>query len=149
MKKIVILALCCALSSALVAQNSATAVKAPAAAAETVKAKFPSASNISWKLANEKYIADFKNGGNAVTAYFDKQGNFIESLTPIAEQKLPSPVKVTVGSEFKGFATSQHSLIETAANETFYKVVVDRGTELVELRINPEGSILNTVRTRK
>ena len=150
MKKFILVSLCCvSLSAAIAAQNSTATVKAPASAVQTVKTKFPAASNVNWKQVSDKYAAEFKNGANTVTAYFDAQGTFIESITPIAEQKLPSPVKVTVGDEFKGYATSQHSLIETAGNETFYKVVVDKGNEFIELRVNPEGSIMKTVITRK
>jgi hypothetical protein len=131
------------------AQSSTTGAKAPAQASQLLKTKFPSASRVNWKQEKNLFVAEFSNGGTATSAFFDGQGNLVETHAAIAAKKIPAPVQNTVGAEFKGLTTSSHALIETASKETFYKVVVDRGTEWVELRVNPQGYITNTIRTEK
>ena len=150
MKKPVISALLCIwMSTAIISQNSAP-VKVPMLATKALQSKFPGTKKPVWtKTSTNNYVAEFKLSGDKTFAVFDDHGTFIETQKPMPERKLPDPVKSTVGAEFKGFSTSDHALIETAANEKFYKVVVDKGHDLVELRLTAAGSITKTTTTAK
>lgn len=140
-----LLVICCSLAG--IAQN---APKVPMLANKALQSRFPKASPPTWKKTDDNnYVAEFKNAGDKTIAVFDDHGTFLESQKPIKAKLLPEPVKNTVGAEFKGFNTTENAVVETAAKETFYKVVVDKKTELVELRLNKEGSILKTNRTNK
>ena len=148
MKKIA-LAFLIMTSSVAVHAQTAAGVKAPKNAIESVKSKYPSSQGTTWVKTDETYIASVKQGTNKIDLYYDTNGNFLESQKDIALLDIPQPARTTFGDEFKGFAVDEHKVVESATNDVLYKVVLEKGNQIVELRLNDIGKIMKVERRSK
>jgi hypothetical protein len=148
MKKIIAAILIISSSATLLAQSSNN-VKAPKKALESVKSKYPSAQRAIWVKVDETYIATVKQGSNSINVYYDTNGNFLETQKDIALLDIPQPARTTFGDEFKSFALGEHKIVESATKDTLYKVILEKGNEIVELRLNSIGKIMKVDRRNK
>lgn len=147
MKKILYLFFLMLIADVAISQGNQ--LKAPGPVLTAFKSKYPKAANVSWNNSQNNYVAEFKDGMNRTRAIYDQNGTFVESQTSIKKELLPEKVRSTVGAEFKGYNTIEHATIARPNTEESYKVVVDRGTEMVELELDNNGMITKTIRNPK
>lgn len=113
----------------LLAQGlSAQIRKIPAAVTESFKTKYGSATNVEWKDRLTSYVATFEADGKKHEAYFDEDGSWKQTETPIEETELPASVKDGFDkSKYTDWEIGEVERIEKNDNNTEYRIQIRKG----------------------
>ena len=112
-----------------VASVNAQFRRIPADVTDSFKAKYESASGVSWKDRLSSFQADFTMGDKEMKALFTSKGEWIKTETHHSYTNLPADVK-------DGFKKSKYAdlevltvtQIEDKDNQTQYRIVVKKNT---------------------
>ena len=72
----------------------------PPAVATAFSTKFAKAEKVVWEMDYEDFEADFKLNKIEISAKFDKDGNWLETETPMTLSNLPAAVKTALAKQF-------------------------------------------------
>ena len=124
--------------------------KIPKAVMDALKAKFPKAEIRKWTKEKEGddvvYDIEFTENGRACEADIKENGTFINYEKAIAAKDLPAAVTKAINAKFPK-ATLKEIMEETEVKGkeeklSAYEVVLVAGDKTVEIRLSPEGKIL-------
>jgi len=107
------------------------------------KQKFPTAQKVKWELDYENYEAEFKMDKKEMSVKFDKDGNWIETETPIKPSAINAEVKEFLTKNFAGFVVKEAEKVETAAKGIVYELEVKKGEIEYELVVSEKGQLIS------
>jgi hypothetical protein len=128
-----------------------SADKVPAEVRDAVKAKFPGADKVEWKLKSDKnYEAEFKLKDVEVAAKFDDKGKWLETETAIEESALPKEVRATAEKEYKGYKIVETQKVERAGDKPIlFEVHFENAEEILKVQLERNGTIASKSTKRK
>lgn len=147
MKKIICSLFFAFLAVGIVAANG---IDVPTKVASTFKAKYPSAEDVVWDMANDHYIATFNLDGSDASSTFEKDGTWKETVTEISEDELPEEISKYLEDNYDDNNINSASKIETPSSTTFsINVEVtetddedEESTSTIILTFDEEGSLI-------
>ncbi len=122
MKKITMIAVIVSLAFTAAAQKLKQN-DVPAAVKQSFAKLFPGAA-AKWEKEDGKYEAEFKQGGNEMSAVFESAGTFVESETEIKVSELPSAVAAYVKEHYKNKSIKEGAKITKADGTVNYEAEV-------------------------
>lgn len=124
-------------------QNNTSAQDVPSKAKETLKSKYPEASNTEWTKEGNDHEAEFTVGESEYTVLFDNSGKWISTkVDNLPMNEVPKKVKDGLKrSEFKSWDINEVDFIESP-EKSIYKVEVKNGMRERELSVDKNGTIL-------
>jgi Putative beta-lactamase-inhibitor-like, PepSY-like len=128
---------------------SAQLRKIPSEVTEAFKAKYPTATNVSWKDKVTVFEADFKLGDDNYEARFNNKGEWQQSEKNITESDLPSSVTEGLGkSKYTDWEIKSVDKLMLKDETTQYRLLVKRGTlEKKYLFFDADGKLLRDTLT--
>jgi Putative beta-lactamase-inhibitor-like, PepSY-like len=105
--------------------------------------KFPTATKVKWEKENDtEYEANFNMNGLKYSANYSTKGEWLETESPIAFDKLPPKVTEAFQALHKNQKVKSASLIETSSGTTKYELEYRKGLKMVELFYDENGNEL-------
>ncbi len=105
--------------------------------------KYAGASKVKWSSENDSvYEARFVFSGRKHSALFSKEGQWLETETPIITAELPLTVVQTLNNGFFNYRIKSCEQIETPSQGMFYEAIVKNAMGSLEVRLNADGIIL-------
>lgn len=139
MTKIIMIA-ALAISTGLTAgAQKLDASKVPAAVKTSFAKNYPG-TIARWEKEDGKYEANFKQGGNKMSALFENDGTVAETEMDIKVEELPAPVLSYVKEHYKGKAVSEAAKITKAGGTITYEAEVD-GKDVI---FDKDGNFMKT-----
>lgn len=133
------------LPSALVTVTAAAqAIRAdqvPAAVQHALRAKYPAAPGVAWRLDTERnLVASFRLAGARVIVTFTPAGRWLASSTEIGAITLPVPVRTAVIAGYRGYQfTEVRRLDRAAVPARLFEVHLYQPGESLSVRFTPDG----------
>lgn len=106
------------------------------------KQKFPTAQKVKWELDYENYEAEFKMDKKEMSATFSKDGEWIETETPIKVSALPQSVKDFLSTNFSGFVVKEAEKEETLKG-IMYELEIKKGEIEYEVIVSEAGKLIS------
>jgi hypothetical protein len=118
--------------------------KIPAEVTESLKSKYPDASNVTWKDKLTVFAASFEMSGENFEARFTSKGEWQSTEKQIAESNLPGEVKDGLDkSKYADWETKSIFLIELPDNITQYRIQVAKSDiQKKNLLFSSDGRLL-------
>ena len=114
----------------------------PAKVKTAFEQKFPTAKKVKWDKENEiEWEAEFKMNSKEYSANFNSDGKWMETEYEIKKSDIPSAVKSSLDSDFKGYKIEEAEISETADGKV-YEFELEKGKTDIEVAISTDGSIL-------
>ncbi len=120
-----------------------SADKVPASVTSAFKAKFPTATKVSWEMEKTEYEANFKLNSEEVSANFDNIGKWMETETEIKVSALPTAIQSSLKKDFEGYKINEASKIESVKNGNCYEAEVEKGEETFDVLYSADGKVLS------
>ncbi len=112
-------------------------IKVPSTVMSAFAVKYPGASKVTWEKEDGNYEANWGGkSGEDNSVQFTPGGNFIEMVTAIPVNQLPSPVIVYVKKHYKGAAITEAGKVTDANGKIFYEAEVKKKDFLFDLNGN-------------
>ncbi|RAW00845.1 PepSY-like domain-containing protein [Pseudochryseolinea flava] len=137
--KYTILVVMLLLTMQLSAQNIQQ-TEVPAVVQNAVKIKYPTITDIKWKLKDGEYRAEFKIDKRGHDVWVDKSGNITKLKQDISKNDLPEIVKTKIASEFKNFTIDDADKIEKEG-VIYYQVKLKSGADERKVLLTSDGKI--------
>lgn len=119
------------------------------AVATAFQKNFNGAANVSWKMENDFYFADFELDNKDVHAAFDAKGELLGVLRKIDAAQLPINIIRALNIQYEGFEV-RNTVTEIVTNgETNYYVNVENSNRVINLKCSADGEIALEKSTRK
>jgi len=115
----------------------------PESVKSSFKAKFPTAEKVKWEMDYENFEAEFKLDKNEVSAEFDKDGNWLETETPIKPTAIPAEVKDFLSKNFSGFEIKEVEKKETANKGILYELEIKKGELEYDIVVSEKGQLIS------
>ena len=128
---------------------SAQLRKIPSEVTDAFKAKYPTATNVSWKDKVTVFEADFKMDDDNYEARFNNKGEWQQSEKNITESDLPSAVNDGLQkSKYTDWEIKSVDKLTLKDESTQYRLLVKRGTlEKKYLFFDTDGKLLRDALT--
>ncbi|HWX20734.1 MAG TPA: PepSY-like domain-containing protein [Candidatus Binatia bacterium] len=112
---------------------------------EGLRAKFPTAKRVEWKLKSDKnYEAEFTLKRTEIAAKFDGAGKWLETESAISWSKVPKIVRDTVAKRFKGYKTVESQSVQRwNEQQLIYELHLENAKEIVKAQFSKDGAVLN------
>lgn len=108
--------------------------------------KYPSAQQVEWEVRNSYRVADFKQEGKDISAWFDNAGDWYMTETDIPFDLLPDAVKSAFRqSEYQSWKIDDVDMIERKEMETVYVVEIEQGQDEMDLYYSHDGILIKSV----
>lgn len=107
------------------------------------KTKFPAAEKAKWEMDYENFEVEFKLNKNEVSAAFDKDGNWLETETPIKPSTIPTEVKDFLSKNFSGFEIKEAEKKETANKGILYELEIKKGELEYDIVVSEKGQLIS------
>lgn len=109
----------------------------------SLSSKYPAARNIEWEMEGGYDVADFKDNGVDIEAWFASNGEWVMSKSDISYGVLPEAVKSSFQSGiYADWQRDDICKLERLGMETVYVIVVERGEQEVDLYYSSEGVLV-------
>jgi len=116
----------------------------PKAVMDAFSAKFSEVQKVTWSNEDSgKFEADFKLKDRKFSAIFSPIGQWILTEKKIIASELPATVNRTLEDGFGDYNVISINQIETAANESYFKVKLSNRQETKYVNLSHDGVILN------
>ena len=116
--------------------------KAPSNVKEAFSKKFPTAKKANWDKENEsEWEVEFKMNGKEYSANFLTGGTWKETEYEISKKDIPTAVKNTLDTQFKGFDMEEAEISETSEGKV-YEFSLEKDDTDLEVAIAPNGRIV-------
>jgi hypothetical protein len=122
--------------------------KVPADTQQAFAKKFPSATDTKYEMGKKDYEVSFKENGIAKSANFNTSGEWLETVTMIAETDLPKQVLTSVARNFAGFTMSIVSKVENSNKVEYYEMYLKMNTKSYDVKFSPKGVVLKKTRLK-
>ena len=110
-------------------------VNVSSAVVSSFKSSFKNASEVSWKVTNQFYKADFSMNGQYVAAFYDASANLLAVTRNISSTQLPITLQTKLKSSYENHWISD--LFELSDDQgTSYYVTVEDGDSKITLKSN-------------
>lgn len=113
----------------------------PAAVSASFAKQFPGIV-AKWDKEGDKYEANFRKGGNTMSALYEANGALAETETDMKVDKLPSAVLVYLKANYKGKKIKEAAIITKADGAVNYEAEVD-GKDVI---FDASGNFLKEVK---
>lgn len=120
-----------------------TATAVPTSVKNTLKAKFPQATDIDWKKTGNQYKASFDLGKVDHDAVFTASGQLLSHDFDVPYSSLPTAVKTAVSKQFPTYRPDGADKREENGRTT-YKVELD-GTPDLNVILSADGNVLKKI----
>jgi hypothetical protein len=108
------------------------------------KNKFPEVKKVKWSKENtDEFEAEYKINGIEKSSNFDKDGQWLVTETEIKSEQLPVAVMAVIKKDFSDFKIEEAEKAETASNQLFYEVTLEKKESNLEVKFSPEGKIIS------
>ena len=116
-------------------------IKVPIAVKNAFSTKYPNATNVTWGKENAKeYEAEFKMNGNAVSANFGMDGNWVETESVIPAADLPAAVNAAVMKKYPGAVITLAEKTEMPGNKILYEATFKVNGKKKSMEVHADGS---------
>lgn len=115
----------------------------PESVKNSFKAKFPTAEKVKWEMDYENFEAEFKLDKNEVSAEFDKDGNWLETETPIKPSAITTEVKDFLSKNFSGFEIKEAEKKETVNKGILYELEIKKGELEYDIVVSEKGQLIS------
>jgi uncharacterized membrane protein YkoI len=112
----------------------------PPSVVNAVKAKFPNATAIEWKLKDDEYRAEFKIDKRGHDVWLNKGGGIKKVKQDISKNDLPAPVKQKLETDFKSYTIDDADKIEKDG-KTYYQVKLKAAAQERKVLFTADGQI--------
>lgn len=118
--------------------------KIPAEVTEALKAKYPEASNVTWKDKLSVFAASFEISGEKMEARFNSKGEWQNTEKEITENDLPSEVKDGLNkSKYVEWEIKSVTHIDLPDDQVQFRIQVAKSdVQKKNLLFNSEGQLL-------
>ena len=145
MKKIVLFSLGILFGTNIIAQKISMD-NVPAEVKSTFTHKYSTAQKVKWQLDYENYEAEFNFLNTDMSAFFDKDGNWLETHHFIKSSELPKEIKDSLSKHF-GTLLSMYKIddvekVESKDKDLFYKLEVEKGENTYYMMLSEKGETL-------
>lgn len=106
---------------------------------DNFEATYGGASNVEWTLKQNFTIASFVRDGRKVEVFFNTDGDFVATTTPVDIEEVPAFVKKIIQSKYNDFTVTETFKLKSY-DETSYFLSVENNEEKIVLKVN-EGSV--------
>jgi hypothetical protein len=114
---------------------------------ESFKKEFTEAELVTWDKVETYQMARFVFHDHAAIAYFNEDGELLGSARTIVFNELPLTVIKSFERKFSGADFTEISEISNIEG-TSYVIVVETKSKQYHVKVNPNGSILNSFRIK-
>ena len=136
-----------------------TSVDVPEATQASFQAKYPRATNVTWKryepvdwidwswagwpvLDNNDYVVTYTDDGVEYWTWYDDKNNWIGTTSEMKDHSgLPAPVSATVTKTFPGY-TIKSVRRENDKDRTAYEIKLEKGNEQAKLLVDEKGNVM-------
>jgi hypothetical protein len=120
---------------------SEKSMEVPREVTATFQQKYPSAESIEWEMEDGDYEAEFKIGGQEMSANFTKAGKWLESETEMKVSDLPAAVVASITTNFPGAKVTEAEKLDLPDASSAYEVKLEGGQE-IEAVFSASGELL-------
>ncbi len=123
--------------------SAAQVMPVPVKAWETHRKHYPDAESAEWAKQDEGYVVSFYNPKlqQAVSMRFDAKGKWLETLTAIPVESLPTIINTYLAGRFEQYYATAFETQERK-NKYFYHLVIDTPTHLFTLTFTAKGQLV-------
>ncbi|MFL5762930.1 MAG: PepSY-like domain-containing protein [Bacteroidia bacterium] len=116
----------------------------PTVVVDAYKAKFSIAEKTTWEIDYDKYEANFSVGKTEFSAYFDKDGKWLQTSTYIKPSELPKNILKEIQKKYGELSAYKMESAEKVEKEkeTTYKIEVLKGESTFVLEYAENGDLL-------
>ncbi|MGH1437369.1 MAG: PepSY-like domain-containing protein [Lewinella sp.] len=138
MKSITLMLACIALLSFACTKKS---LEVPQEVTAAFLQKYPSAQSIEWEMENGDYEAEFKLGGQEMSANFTQTGRWLESETAINTSDLPEAVLASIATNFPDAKIDEAEKLDLPDSSVSYEVKLE-GDQEMEAVFSASGELI-------
>lgn len=103
---------------------------------------FPKASDIEWKIKDDKYKVEFETGWSKDhEAWFDQSGKLLAHQEEISKRAIPQAVQHTIKKDYHGYRIDDVKKI-TSGSVIQYQIELKSLTQEWKLRFDENGNLL-------
>lgn len=118
----------------------------PSSVEETFRAMYPRATSVRWSDRSGYLVADFREDGTAVQAWFAPAGDWHMTETDIRYAELPQAVRTAFETgDYASWRVDDVDLLSRRGLETVYSLEVERGESEYELLYAEDGILLSAL----
>jgi hypothetical protein len=110
--------------------NASDDVNVSSAVVSTFKSSFKNASDVSWKITNQFYKADFVMNGQHVAAFYDASANLIAVTKNISSTQLPITLQSKLKASYEAYWISDLFELSDDLGTSYYVTVEDGDTKI-------------------
>jgi hypothetical protein len=136
-----------------------TSVDVPEATRASFQAKYPRATNVTWKryepvdwldwswtgwpsMDTSDYVVNYTDDGVEYWAWYDERNNWIGTSSEIRDHSsLPAPVANAVNKTFPGY-TIKSVRRENDKDRTAYEIKLEKGSDRAKLLVDENGKVM-------
>ena len=150
MKKFAVLMLALASLGAMTGcDDDDDSVKVPAAVQDTFGRMFPGAGHVEWAGKQGYLVAEFREGGTDMQAWFDAAGKWYMTEEDVPYALLPQAVRTAFESgEYAAWHVDDADKLTREGLETVYVLEVERAEQEFDLYYSEDGVLLREVPDR-
>lgn len=147
MKKFAVLMLALASLGVMTAcDDDKDSVRVPAAVQEAFQQMFPGANRVEWSGKNGYMVADFREGGTGMQAWFDAAGKWYMTEEDVPYENLPQAVRTAFeSSEYATWHLDDVDKLVREGLETVYVLEVEQREVEFDLIYSEDGVLLRAV----
>ena len=120
----------------------------PVVVSDAFKVKFTTAEKASWEMDYDKYEASFKMNKVVVSAKFDKDGQWLQTETPVNHFNLPPAVKACLSKQFDVYKENYIEKLETSEGIS-YEFEITYNEMEYEVSITEKGELVKKMQVRE
>lgn len=111
------------------------------------KAKYPNAGKTEWEMKKNYHVAEFRQNGMEVEAWFDSNGEWLMTETDIKFTNLPEAIQNSYNAgEYKnGWRVEDVDKIEKTGMATVFIIEVEKGEQEMDLYYAEDGTLIKAV----
>jgi hypothetical protein len=149
MKKVIILISAFLLISLMGFTQIIAPEKVPADVKQAFAKKFPTVTDVNYKMEKKDYEVSFKENGVVMSANFNSSGEWLETETIMIESDLPKKVLTSAATNFLGFMITEVSKVESPDKVVYYEMYLKTNKKGYDVEFSPKGVVLKKTKLKK
>jgi len=114
--------------------------KVPSTIIKDFNTKYSSAQKVKWKKVEELYFAKFVIDGKGVDVTYESNGSWVETMTEISVNELPSEVITGANNIFTGAKVKAAAKVEQTTKEIIYILQLQNKNQKAEITLDSKGN---------
>ncbi|SDM48342.1 Putative beta-lactamase-inhibitor-like, PepSY-like [Catalinimonas alkaloidigena] len=132
------------LSLPLLSCTSAASTRVPDAVKQAFETKFPEATSVRWEQENpQEWEAEFKQHGEAYSANFSPEGQWLETEMELDPEALPDAIRRTLATQFGEYEVEEAEAVEQADGTRIFETELEHGETTLEVTFRPDGTVVS------